>query len=101
MARQYVVLGCKWFDKVNGNTYHNAKIVDMFSGETFYSGFHYGYDNAYMESAREAIRDRELDIYLYHNNDDNAAAGYGDNNYTIINIGSFYATKTECKKGQF
>lgn len=101
MARKYVVLGGKWFDKVNGNTYHNAKIVDTETGHIFYSGLRYGYGNAYLDSAAEAIKDYEMDIYLYHNNEDNDRIGYGDGQYTIINIGCLYDTKSNIKKGQF
>ena len=55
----YLVLGAKWRDNVNGNTYCNARIINGSTGETeFYIGYQYGYGNQYMYEARQAIRER-------------------------------------------
>lgn len=82
--KNYVVIGGKWFDKVNGNTYNSAKIIDTETGKAYYTPFCYGYGSAYITEARSYIRE-EL-------NQDGAK---------IIDGGSFYIKKAEAKNGQF
>lgn len=36
---KYVVVALKWFDKVNGNTYHSAQVVNTETGEILYVPF--------------------------------------------------------------
>lgn len=49
-VQSITIIGKKWFDKVNGNTYHTAKI--MVNGETVGSiPFSYGYDRMYEQNA--------------------------------------------------
>ena len=79
----FVVIGGKWFDKVNGNTYHNAKIID-YAGNVYYTGFAYGYGTQYLENARKYIVN-ELKI----------------KNPEIINGGDFYTLKRDVKNGNF
>lgn len=47
----YFVLGAKWRDRINGNTYCNAKIYDANGSKIGYIGFAYGYDDHYMDIA--------------------------------------------------
>ena len=82
--RDYVVIGGKWFDKVNGNSYHSAKVIDVESGTVNYTRFCYGYGSAYLQEAREFIKE-EL-------HEDNAR---------IIDGGSFYIKKADVKNGNF
>lgn len=57
MKKKYYCIGRKWFDKVNGNTYNNAKVVDE-NGETvFYIGFGYGYGNHYFYRAKQKLEE--------------------------------------------
>ena len=82
--KNYVIIGGKWFDRVNGNTYHTTKIIDTESGETFYTRFQYGYGSQYKSSAAEYIREvlKQAD-------------------FNMIDGGSFYMKKSEAKNGQF
>lgn len=82
--KKFVIIGGKWFDKVNGNTYNSAKIIDTETGERFYTRFTYGYGSAYMSEARAYIRD-EL-------KQDGA---------NVIDGGSFYIKKADAKNGNF
>lgn len=64
----YVVTAVKWFDKVNGNTYHSAQILKTETGEVFYVPFQYGYGSQYQQSALEKLVELgEIsgDSYLY------------------------------------
>lgn len=80
----FLIIGGKWFDKVNGNTYHNAKIIDGTTGKVYFSGFGYGYGSAYLDSARQYI----INILNI-------------NNYNIIDGGSFHVKKRDCQNGNF
>lgn len=63
------VLGKRWFDKVNGNTYHSATIY--INGE-FYKKIdcRYGYDDQYLQSANELLIEDKIikdinHVFLY------------------------------------
>lgn len=48
------VLGKKWFDKVNGNTYFSARIIIDFQMEgekIYYIPYEYGYGDQYLYTA--------------------------------------------------
>lgn len=48
--KSITILGRKWFDKVNGNTYNTAQI--MVNGETVgKTEFQYGYGDYYVQAA--------------------------------------------------
>lgn len=83
--KTYVVIGGLWFDKVNGNTYHNAKILET-DGDMniYYSGFAYGYGSAYLDEAKKYIK-----VVL------------GQDNAKVVNGGFFYLPKTTLKKNFF
>ena len=48
----YIIEGLRWFDKVNGNTYHTVNIIDAEINESIYkSPVTYGYDDQYKHTA--------------------------------------------------
>ena len=51
---------CKWFDSVNGNTYHNVVIV-LPDGKVLTSGFKYGYGTAYKETAVDTLKENGIE----------------------------------------
>ena len=74
--------GAKWFDKVNGNTYNNVKVID---GENIeYLGYAYGYGSDYFYRAK-----------------DHFTAIYGEGNFTLVNLGEGYYKKAIVKNGCF
>lgn len=51
---KYVIVGKKWHDDVNGNTYHSVSIVDAKTNkEIYHSPVTYGYDEAWKQTAYE------------------------------------------------
>ncbi len=49
-VKSITVIGKRWFEKVNGNTYHTAQI--MVNGQTVGNiPFSYGYDRMYLQNA--------------------------------------------------
>lgn len=81
-AKTFYVIGAKWFDKLNGNTYCNAKIIDS-EGNRFYSGYTYGYGNYYLHHAENYIKDNLT------------------NNFNIIDCGYFYIKHKDIKNNNF
>ena len=55
MKNSYVFLVKKWFDKINGNTYHSVEYHDFNTGKTITSGRVYGYGNHYEQTAYEMM----------------------------------------------
>lgn len=81
--KKYFIIGGLYFDKVNGNTYHNTKIID-YLGNIYYTGYKYGYGNAYRYTAQDYIKS-VLNI----------------NDYFIVDLGTTKHTKSELKNNQF
>ena len=48
-----VIIGLKWFDRANGNTYHVARIYINGRDTVFNSPIEYGYGTAYMTTAAQ------------------------------------------------
>ena len=48
---QFICKAVKWFDKVNGNTYHSVKVTRCSDGAIVTSKFDYGYGEQYKQSA--------------------------------------------------
>jgi hypothetical protein len=58
---QYLILGRKWWDSLNGNTYHSVKVVDLGSGETLIKRRKtYGYGGMYVQTAYEGLTELGL-----------------------------------------
>jgi len=52
---KFIVVAVKWFDKVNGNTYHSVTITRTRDGKTLYCPFQYGYGDHFEQTAIEAM----------------------------------------------
>ena len=52
--KNYTILARRWFDKINGNTYHSVKVYvnNKFVDEEKYS---YGYGKQYLQTAHELL----------------------------------------------
>lgn len=48
---KFIANAVKWFDKVNGNTYHSVNITRVSDGQVIYCSFEYGYGDAYRQTA--------------------------------------------------
>ena len=66
-VRTITVLGRKWHDKVNGNTYNTAQILvnGVTVGKT---QFQYGYDDFYVQAAAEWLEKNGHISHQPHNN---------------------------------
>jgi hypothetical protein len=52
---KFLAAACRWFDRVNGNTYHSVRITRCRDGETIVCPFQYGYGDAYRQTALVAM----------------------------------------------
>lgn len=75
---KFVVIGGLWFDKINGNTYNVAKILDCDTGTFYYTDYCYGYGHQYYQEAKEYIR------YIL-----------GSTDFKLYDMGSGYYHKTD------
>ena len=75
-------VGAKWFDKVNGNTYNNVKVID---GESIdFLGYGYGYGSDYYYRAKSHFE-----------------AIYGADGFKLVDLGAAYYKKADVKNGNF
>lgn len=54
---KYICNAVKWFDKVNGNTYHSVRITRVKDNKTIVNqhDYVYGYDGQYQQTALETM----------------------------------------------
>lgn len=55
MSIKFVVKAVKWFDKINGNTYHTTRITRVRDKKVIASKFTYGYGEQYKQTAIEEL----------------------------------------------
>jgi hypothetical protein len=55
MKKKFTVNACRWFDKVNGNTYHSVRITRHSDGKVIAHKWTYGYDDHYRQTALETM----------------------------------------------
>jgi len=54
---KFTVIARKWFDKVNGNTYHSVRCVRCKDNTVVVGAFQYGYGESYKQTALYAMYD--------------------------------------------
>jgi len=73
---KFSVNAVRWFDRVNGNTYHSVRVTRTRDGMTITTRtpYHYGYGDSYRQTALELMADvkwlpvkyrKGHDIYRY------------------------------------
>lgn len=77
--KKFLVIAKRWFDEINGNTYHSVKITDLETGKVYIVGKTYGYGSHYEYTAiNKLIAEGLIDAkYRYCNYE-------RENNYPII-----------------
>ena len=84
---KYVAHAARWFDGVNGNTYHSVNITRVRDSRVIFCGFQYGYGDHYRQTALEAMAAAKWLPVKYRGRNDNGtdkAMNYErENNYPI------------------
>lgn len=52
---KFTVIAVKWFDKINGNTYHSVRCIRHKDNAAVVGSFRYGYDEHYKQTALEIM----------------------------------------------
>ena len=52
---KFIANACRWFDRVNGNTYHSVRITRLKDNITLVCPWQYGYENHYQQTALTAM----------------------------------------------
>tara|TARA_R100001463_G_scaffold116041_1_gene171303 strand:- start:292 stop:570 length:279 start_codon:yes stop_codon:yes gene_type:complete len=52
---KYVIHAKKWFDKVNGNTYHSARVLDTEQHLQLAVPFQYGYGDHFLTTTQQEM----------------------------------------------
>lgn len=50
MKKLYTINAKRWFDRINGNTYHSVRVYKN-NKEIGFAPFEYGYDEGYLQTA--------------------------------------------------
>ncbi len=56
---KFTCTAIRWFDRINGNTYHSVRITRCSDGSQLVGGFQYGYDDTYRETALKIMFDKK------------------------------------------
>ena len=54
----FIANGARWFDRLNGNTYHSVRVTNTETGETIYCPMQYGYGDHYRQTALEEMHNK-------------------------------------------
>ena len=54
---KFTVVAARWFDRINGNTYHSVRCTRHSDGAVVVGPFQYGYGDHYQQTARYAMFD--------------------------------------------
>ena len=79
--KQFTVIACRWFDKINGNTYHSVRCIRHSDNAVCVGGFRYGYEDHYQQTALMVMFDAGWLPYKEFNKCHRYEM---DNNYPII-----------------
>lgn len=67
LPNEVTVEGRRWFDSINGNTYHSVRVTTD-QGHALQAGMAYGYGDQYMQSAYELLTDAGILPALRYSN---------------------------------
>ena len=74
--KRFLIVGAKWWDKVNGNTYNSAIIKDLKTNKYYYIDFNYGYGECWKYEAIKYIENNLTNYKLEYNNYESVCVGY-------------------------
>ena len=52
---KFIVVAVRWFDRLNGNTYHSVRVERMKDGKVITSHMQYGYEDHYKQTALQIM----------------------------------------------
>lgn len=82
-APKFICHAVRWFDKVNGNTYHSVRITRFRDGATITKPWEYGYGDHYRQTALELLAEKKW-LPVKYRGDREQYKYEMENNYPII-----------------
>ena len=77
MKIKFICNAVKWFDKVNGNTYHSVRVTRCKDGKVIATPYQYGYGDHYRQTAWELMLENKwipkkyaCQLYLFDREND-------------------------------
>lgn len=52
---KFIAHGQRWFDRMNGNTYHSVRVTRVSDGKVIAAPYQYGYGDHYRQTALEIM----------------------------------------------
>jgi len=84
---KYIANAVKWFDKVNGNTYHSVRITRCRDGKTIAAPYQYGYGDQYRDTALQLMAENKWLPVKYRGKENSGIGKWfmyeRENNYPI------------------
>src|SRR5271169_2740033 len=74
----------RWFDRINGNTYHSCRITVIKDSSTIFCPMVYGYSECYKQTSLEALLINNLLPKNYSKENNNLYLYERENNYPIL-----------------
>ncbi len=65
---KYVCKAARWFDRINGNTYHSVRVTRCRDGAVIVGAFQYGYGTHYKQTALLAMAEAKWVPVRYRSN---------------------------------
>lgn len=101
MKYKFTVIAVKWWDRINGNTYHSVRCIRHSDGAVCVGKFQYGYEEHYKQTALTVMWQNKWLPKKYHlpptcNEFSSIFCYERENNYPIIWTVSD-GLKRECK----
>lgn len=92
---KFTVVAKKWFDRINGNTYHSVRCIRCKDRAVVVGQFQYGYGEYYKQTALRAMADAKWLPFRYRSLDEQFHYER-ENNYPIQWIFEGYGLKRDC-----
>ena len=80
---KFTVIAKKWFDRINGNTYHSVRCIRHSDNAVCVGGFRYGYGDHYRQTASAIIADAKW-LPVKYRGRDGQWQYERENNYPIL-----------------
>lgn len=85
---KFICNAVRWFDKVNGNTYHSVRVTRIKDGKVIADQFQYGYGNQFEHTALKLMAKEKWIPAKYRKINSNGSTNYyayeRENNYPIL-----------------
>ena len=80
---KFTVIAVKWFDQINGNTYHSVRCIRDRDDKVVVGQFQYGYGDSYRQTALKCMAEAKWFPVKYRVRD-NQNLYERENNYPIL-----------------